>query len=245
MSEVTKSDIAKMIDHSLLHPTMNDQMLRDGIELAKKYHVASVCIKPYAVRMAKELLEGSDVRVGTVVGFPHGNSRIDVKVFETKKAIADGAVEVDMVVNTGKVLSEDWDYITEEINDIVEVTKKHGVALKVIFETDFLPKDTHKIKLCKICSILNVEFVKTSTGYGFGKLADGNYNYKGATSEDLVLMRKHSSPEVQVKAAGGIRPLEDTLRVRELGVTRIGATATEAIILAVDGKEAGTTPEGY
>lgn len=245
MSKVSKSEIAKMIDHSLLHPTMDDQVLRDGIELAKKYQVASVCIKPYAVQMAKELLEGSNVMVGTVVGFPHGSSRIDVKVFETKKAIEDGAVEIDMVVNTGKVLSEDWDYITEEIHDIVEVTKKQGVALKVIFENDFLPKDMHKIKLCKICSVLNVDFVKTSTGYGYTKQADGSYNYKGATSEDLALMRKHSSPEVQVKAAGGVRTLEDTLRVRELGVTRIGATATEAIIRAVEGQEAGEAPEGY
>lgn len=245
MSKVSKSEIAKMIDHSLLHPTMDDQVLRDGIELAKKYQVASVCIKPYAVQMAKELLEGSNVMVGTVVGFPHGSSRIDVKVFETKKAIEDGAVEIDMVVNTGKVLSEDWDYIAEEINDIVEVTKKQGVALKVIFENDFLPKDMHKIKLCKICSILNVDFVKTSTGYGYTKQADGSYNYKGATSEDLALMRKHSSPEVQVKAAGGVRTLKDTLRVRELGVTRIGATATEAIIRAVEGQEAGEAPEGY
>jgi len=245
MSELTKAEIAKMIDHSLLHPTMDDQDLRDGIELAKKYKVASVCIKPYAVKMAKELLEGSDVMVGTVIGFPHGNSRIDVKVFETEKAIEDGADEIDMVVNAGKVLSEDWDYVTEEIYEVVELTKKHGVALKVIFENDFLPKDIHKIKLCKICSVLSVEFVKTSTGYGYTKQADGTYNYQGATEHDLTLMRKHSDPEVEVKAAGGVRTLEDTLKVRELGVTRIGATATEAIILAVDGREAGESPAGY
>jgi len=224
---------------------MDDQILKDGIELAKKYNVASVCIKPYAVKMAAELLAGSDVMVGTVIGFPHGNSRIDVKVFETERAIDDGAVEIDMVVNAGKVLSEDWDYVTEEISAIVDVTKKHGVSLKVIFENDFLPEDSHKKKLCKICSVLNVEFVKTSTGYGYTKQADGTYNYKGATEHDLVLMRKHSSPEVEVKAAGGVRTLEDTLKVRALGVTRIGATATEAIILAVDGQEAGEWPAGY
>lgn len=245
MSNVSKLEIAKMIDHSLLHPTMDDQILKDGIELAKKYNVASVCIKPYAVKMAAELLAGSDVMVGTVIGFPHGNSRIDVKVFETERAIDDGAVEIDMVVNAGKVLSEDWDYVTEEISAIVDVTKKHGAALKVIFENDFLPEDSHKKKLCKICSVLNVEFVKTSTGYGYTKQADGTYNYRGATEHDLVLMRKHSSPEVEVKAAGGVRTLEDTLKVRALGVTRIGATATEAIILAVDGQEAGEWPAGY
>jgi deoxyribose-phosphate aldolase len=245
MPRVTKAEIAKMIDHSLLHPTMNDQVLKEGIELAKKYNVASVCIKPYAVKMAAELLEGSDVMVGTVIGFPHGNSRVDVKVFETERAIEDGAVEIDMVVNVGKVLSEDWEYVSREIAAIAATTKKHGAALKVIFENDFLPEDKYKIRLCEICSQLKVEFVKTSTGYGYVKQPDGSYNYKGATDADLILMRKHSDPEVKVKAAGGIRTLGDTLKVRALGVTRIGATATEAIILAVEGEQALGAPEGY
>ena len=245
MGKVTRQEIAKMIDHSLLHPTMDDRALREGIELARKYNVASVCIKPYAVKMAADMLKGSDVMVCSVIGFPHGNSRVDVKVFETERAIDDGAVEIDMVVSTGKVLSEDWDYVSREIGAIVSVTKKHGAALKVIFENDFLPEDKYKIRLCEICSELKVEFVKTSTGYGFVKQSDGTYAYRGATHEDLVLMRKHSDPGVEVKAAGGIRTLEDTLKVRELGVTRIGATATEAIILAVDGGQAGKTPEGY
>lgn len=245
MRTVSKLEIAKMIDHSLLHPTMDDQTLRDGIELARKYNVATVCIKPYAVKMAADMLQGSEVMVCTVIGFPHGNSRVDVKVYETERAIDDGAVEIDMVVNTGKVLSEDWDYVTNEIAAIVAVTKKHGAAVKVIFENDFLPEEKHKIRLCEICSKLKVEFVKTSTGYGFVKQPDGSYGYKGATGDDLVLMRKHSDPAVEVKAAGGIRTLEDTLKVRELGVTRIGATATEAILLAVDGKEAGESPEEY
>jgi deoxyribose-phosphate aldolase len=233
MSKVTEFEIAKMIDHSLLHPTMDDQVLKEGIQLAKKYNVASVCIKPYAVKLAADLLRGSDVMVGTVIGFPHGNSKVEVKVFETERAIEDGAVEIDMVVNTGKVLSEDWTYVDDEIGKVVAVTKKHGAALKVIFENDFLPDDVYKIKLCKICSKYKVAFVKTSTGYGFVKQPDGSYNYRGATVEDLTLMRRHSDPEVQVKAAGGVRTLEDTLRVRELGVTRIGATATEAILLAI------------
>lgn len=245
MKVISKHELAKMIDHSLLHPTMDDQTLKEGIELARKYDVASVCIKPYAVQMAAEMLQGSDVMVCTVIGFPHGNSRVDVKVFETERAIDDGAVEIDMVVNTGKVLSEDWDYVKDEIASIVTVTKKHGAALKVIFENDFLPDEKHKIKLCEICSELEVEFVKTSTGYGFVKQSDGSYAYKGATHEDLVLMRKHTDPAVEVKAAGGVRTLEDTLKVKELGVTRIGATATEAIIRAVDGQNGGNTPEGY
>ena len=245
MTKVTVQEIAKMIDHSLLHPTMDDQTLKDGIELARKHDVASVCIKPYAVKMAAEMLEGSDVLVGTVIGFPQGNSRIDVKVFETERAIEDGADEIDMVVNIGKVLSGDWDYIDAEIASVAAVTKKHGATLKVIFENDFLPDDKFKIKLCEICNIHQVEFVKTSTGYGFVKQADGSYNYRGATHPDLQLMRKHADPNIQVKAAGGVRTLEDTLKVRELGVTRIGATATEAILGAIEGEEAGVIPEGY
>ena len=245
MKAISKLEIAKMIDHSLLHPTMDDQTLMDGIKLARKYNVASVCIKPYAVKMAAEMLQGSDVMVCTVIGFPHGNSRVDVKVYETERAIDDGAVELDMVVNTGKVLSEDWDYVRDEIGSIIAVTKKHGATLKVIFENDFLPEEKHKIRLCEICNELKVEFVKTSTGYGFVKQSDGTYGYKGATHDDLVLMRKHADPGVEVKAAGGVRTLEDTLKVRELGVTRIGATATEAIILAVDGEKAREIPEGY
>lgn len=245
MSSVTKHEIAKMIDHSLLHPTMNDQALKEGCELAVKYNVASVCIKPYAVSMAAELLEGSDVMVGTVVGFPHGSSRIDVKIFEAERAIDDGAVEIDMVVNTGKVLSEDWDYVSREIGAIAEVTRKHGAALKVIFENDFLPEDRYKIRLCEICSSHKVAFVKTSTGYGYVRQPDGSYNYRGATQPDLVLMRKHAAPEVQVKAAGGVRTLKDALELRDLGVTRIGATATEAIVNAVQGEIKGELPEGY
>jgi deoxyribose-phosphate aldolase len=224
---------------------MDDQTLKDGIELARKHDVASVCIKPYAVKMAAEMLEGSDVLVGSVIGFPQGNSRVDVKVFETERAIEDGADEIDMVVNIGKVLSEDWDYIDAEIAAVAAVTKKHRAALKVIFENDFLPDDKFKIKLCEICNSHRVEFVKTSTGYGFVKQADGSYNYKGATHPDLQLMRKHADPGIQVKAAGGVRTLEDALKVRELGVTRIGATATEAILGAIEGDEASDIPEGY
>lgn len=245
MEKINKLEIAKMIDHSLLHPTMDDRILKEGIELAKKFHVASVCIKPYAVKMAAQMLKGTDVMVSTVVGFPHGNSRVDVKVFETELAIDDGAEEIDMVVNIGKVLSEDWDYVYREIEAVVEVTKRYGAALKVIFENDFLDNDLHKIKLCEICSELSVEFVKTSTGYGFVKQSDGTYSYKGATEEDLILMRRYSDNSVEVKAAGGVRTLEDTLKVRALGVTRIGATATEAILKAVDGKKAEDSPEGY
>jgi deoxyribose-phosphate aldolase len=222
--------IAKMIDHSLLHPTMTDKELEEGCALARHYDVASVCIKPYYVKQAAQLLAGSDVLVCTVIGFPHGNSTIAIKVKETELACKDGATEIDMVVNVGKVLSEDWRYVKSEIFAINKMCKKHGAILKVIFENDFLPKDKHKIKLCKICSILGVAFVKTSTGYGFVKGADGKYSYEGATEHDLILMRKHSAPEVQIKAAGGVRTLDGLLRVAELGCTRLGASATATIM---------------
>jgi len=224
------TEIAKMIDHSLLHPAMNDEDLREGCLLAKKYNVASVCIKPYAVKMAAEILKGSDVKVGTVVGFPHGNSLVDIKVFETEKALTDGAEEIDLVINIGKVLSEDWTYIEYEVKSVVETTKKNNAILKVIFENDFLPEEKYKIRLCEICSKHKVDFVKTSTGYGFTKCEDGRYSYKGATVEDVKLMRKYSDPCVQVKAAGGVRTLTDLLKMKELGVTRIGASATAAIL---------------
>ena len=247
MIKLTALEIAKMIDHSLLHPTMDEKILKEGCEIAKQYNVASVCIKPYAVKMAVELLSGTDVLVGTVIGFPHGSNTTKVKVFETEEAIKDGAVEIDMVVNIGKVLDEDWKYVEDEIKQINKTCKKENAILKVIFENDFLPEDKYKIKLCEICNNLKVAFVKTSTGYGFTKQPDGSYNYKGATEHDLKLMRKYTNPKIEVKAAGGVRTLEDTLKVRSLGVTRIGATATEAIVSAVSGKNVNATdvPGGY
>ena len=223
-------ELAKMIDHSLLHPTLTDRELKEGCEIAVRYDVASVCIKPYAVRQAVEWLKGSDVAVGAVIGFPHGNSTIKIKVLEARHACTDGAVEIDMVVNAGKVLGEDWDYVKEEIGAVAEETHKHHAIVKVIFENDFLTDDKYKIRLCGICAEAGADFVKTSTGYGFVKGNDGRYGYLGATVHDLQLMRKHSPGRVQVKAAGGIRTLDDLLKVREIGVTRIGATATVAIM---------------
>ncbi len=226
----TIKDISKMIDHSLLHPTMTDKDLVEGCKIAKEYDVAAVCIKPYFVKEAAEILKDSDVKVCSVIGFPHGNGTIQAKVFETKVACKDGATEIDMVVNTGKVLGEDWRYVKKEINAINKECVKHGAILKVIFENDFITKDKYKIKLCKICSIIGVAFIKTSTGYGYVKQSNGDYNYKGATESDLILMRKYADPNVQIKAAGGVRTLDGLLKVRELGCTRLGATATIAII---------------
>ncbi|MBE0655509.1 MAG: deoxyribose-phosphate aldolase [Bacteroidales bacterium] len=223
-------ELAKMIDHSILHPAMTDDDLRKECEIARQYDVASVCVKPYAVKQAVRYLKDSDVEVGSVIGFPHGNSSIEVKVFETKKAVEDGATEIDMVINIGKVLGNQWDYTEKEIGSILKITKENNAILKVIFENDYLPDDSFKIRLCEICSKLKVDFVKTSTGFGFVKGPDGRYSYDGATDHDLELMRKHSDPDVQVKAAGGVRTLDQLLRVRELGCTRSGATTTVAIL---------------
>jgi deoxyribose-phosphate aldolase len=228
MNKVT--EVAKMIDHSILHPTLTDDDLRRECEVARKYNVASVCVKPYAVKLAAEFIRGSDVLVGCVIGFPAGNSSINVKAYETETACKDGAVEIDMVINIGKALQEDWQYIEEEIKTVVETSHRYGAITKVIFETDFVTKDEHKIKLCEICSKVGADYVKTSTGFGFVKGQDGKYSYAGATAHNLSLMRKHSAPGVKVKAAGGVRTLTDLLKFKELGITRCGATATVTML---------------
>jgi len=222
--------IAKMIDHSLLHPTLTDDQLMAGCAVAAQYQVASVCIKPHAVADAVQWLRGSEVRVGTVIGFPHGHCCTDIKVHEAELACQQGALEVDMVVNIGKVLGEDWSYVEKEIAAVLAVTRQGRALLKVIFENDYLPQDRHKIRLCELCSRIGVDFVKTSTGYGFVLGPDQRYGYQGATDHDLQLMRAHCAAQVQIKAAGGIRTLDDVLRVQKLGVARVGATATATIL---------------
>lgn len=223
-------ELAKMIDHSVLHPTMTDMDLKRECETARRYNVASVCVKPYAVNQAVEYLRGSDILVGCVVGFPAGNSAIDVKVFEVKKACRDGAVEIDMVINIGKVLQGDWAYIEKEIKVITNTCHKNGAIVKVIFETDFVSKEEDIVKLCEICTRIGVDFVKTSTGFGFVKQAGGDYNYAGATIPVLKLMKKSIGPSVKLKAAGGIRTLNQLIEVKKVGCTRCGATATQAIL---------------
>lgn len=229
--------MAKMIDHSLLHPTMTDQELEDGCKLAAKYGVASVCIKPYAVKRAAELLAGSGVNVGAVIGFPHGNSTTESKRYETELACREGAVEIDMVINVGKALGGDWDYVECDVKAVCDEAHKHGAKVKVIFENDYLSKggaglssDEFKTKLCQLCERAGADWVKTSSGYGFVKQADGSYNYQGATEHDLALMRASVSANVQVKAAGGVRDLDGLIKVRDLGATRCGATATAAML---------------
>lgn len=233
------AELAKMIDHSLLHPTLTDGDLEEGCALAAKYQVASVCVKPCHVKRAVEFLKGSGVRVGTVVGFPHGGSALEVKRYETEMACREGALEIDMVINIGKALAGDWEYLEREIRIICEEAHGRGAIVKVIFENDFLPVDEVKIQLCKISEKAGADYVKTSTGYGFVKQGDGAFNSKGATEHDLKLMREHCSPRVKVKAAGGVRNLNDLIKVRDLGAERCGASATVAMLEEYKRRAAG------
>ncbi|MDX1283433.1 MAG: deoxyribose-phosphate aldolase [Draconibacterium sp.] len=219
-------ELAKMIDHSILHPTMTDEDLARECAVAAKYDVASVCVKPYAVTQAVEHLKGTDVLVGCVIGFPAGNSKIEVKVFETEQACKDGAVEIDMVINVAKALQGDWDYIEKEIGAVTEVCHKNGAIVKVIFETDYVSQKEDIAKLCAICTKVEADYVKTSSGFGFVKQENGDYNYVGATIENLKLMKTSSGPNVKVKAAGGVRSLDGLIAVQEAGCSRCGATAT-------------------
>ena len=217
--DYTYHDIAKMIDHSLLNPTLTARQLEQGCRLALDYDCASVCIMPYALGRCAEILKGSTLKASTTIGFPHGGHTTVTKVAEALSALDDGGQELDMVVNISKVLSEDWDYVRQDIGAVIDVTHSRGQKVKVIFENCYL-QDQHKIKLCEICGELGADWVKTSTGYGTG----------GATIEDLKLMRQHSPANVQVKAAGGVRSLEKLLEVRALGVTRVGASRTADIL---------------
>jgi deoxyribose-phosphate aldolase len=233
----TCEELAGMIDHSLLHPTLTDGELEEGCRQAVRYGVASVCLKPYWVRRAAQLLAGSRVAVGAVVGFPHGGSTSEVKRYETEMACREGAAEIDMVINIGKALSGDWGYVESDIRAVCQEAHGREAKVKVILENDYLAKggaglssEEIKRKLCQVAERAGADWVKTSTGYGFVKGADGKYSYQGATEPDLKLMRASVSARVQVKAAGGVRDLDGLIRVRDLGASRCGATATAAIL---------------
>ena len=215
----TLKDVAKMIDHSLLNPALTRAELEEGCRLARSYDVASVCILPHALKRCAELLKGSTVKASTTLGFPHGGHTTAIKVAEAKQALADGGEELDAVVNVSLVKSGAWDLVRDELKALTDITHAAGQKIKVIFENCHLD-DEQKIRLCQIGGELRVDWVKTSTGYGSG----------GATTEDLKLMRKHSPPHVQVKAAGGVRDLDRLLEVRALGVTRCGASRTADIL---------------
>lgn len=217
--DYTYEQIAKMIDHSLLSPALTVEDLERGWQLALDYDVASVCIMPYYLKRCAEILAGSTVKASTTVGFPHGGHTTAIKVAEAKQALADGGAELDMVVNISRVLSGHWAYVRDDIKAVVDVAHAHGGKVKVIFENCYLD-DHQKIRLCEICGELGADWVKTSTGYGTG----------GATDADLRLMRRYSPPNVQVKAAGGVRTLDRLLQVRALEVTRVGATRTATML---------------
>jgi deoxyribose-phosphate aldolase len=217
--DYTYLDIAKMIDHSLLNPTLTRQQLEEGIRLALDYDTASVCILPYALPLCSAMLKGSHVKASTTIGFPHGGHTTEVKVAEARRALADGGEELDMVVNISAVLSGEWDYVRSDIEAVIGVTHAAGQKVKVIFENCYLNQE-QKIRLCEISSELGADWVKTSTGYAPG----------GATLDDLRLMRQHSAPHVQVKAAGGVRTLDALLEVRAAGATRCGATRTAEML---------------
>jgi deoxyribose-phosphate aldolase len=215
----TYDDIARMIDHSLLNPTLTTADLEAGCQLAVAYNVASVCILPYYLKRCAELLAGSTVAPSTTIGFPHGGQATGVKLAETRQALADGGRELDMVVNISLVLSKQWNQVRDEIRAVTDTTHAAGQKVKVIFENCYL-EDEHKIRLCEICGEVGADWVKTSTGYGTG----------GATMDDLALMRKYAPAVVQVKAAGGVRDLDTLLKVRALGVTRCGASRTKEML---------------
>ncbi|MCP4261861.1 MAG: deoxyribose-phosphate aldolase [Planctomycetes bacterium] len=217
--DYTCHDIAQMIDHSLLRPELTKEDVHRGCEIAKKYKVATVCCRPSEVAQVKQLLQDSDVKTTTVVGFPHGYNKTETKVFEAEQAIKDGAVELDMVINIGRLLDGDNDYVKKDIQAIVEVAHSHDVMVKVIFENYYLTDEQKRIA-CQLCEEAGADFIKTSTGFAGG----------GATIEDLQLMRANVSESVQVKAAGGVRDLDMALKVREIGCTRFGATRTETIL---------------
>jgi len=219
VSAFTHLDLSKMIDHSLLNPTLNEEALERGIQVALAYDTGSVCIMPFALKRCATLLKGSSVKASTTIGFPHGGHTTDAKLAETIQALREGGQELDMVVNISKVLSGDWDYVESDIRIVVDIAHEAGQQVKVIFENCYLNME-QKIRLCQICTELGADWVKTSTGYGTS----------GSTDEDLKLMREHAGPDVQVKAAGGIRDLDALLRVRALGITRVGATATAVIM---------------
>jgi len=216
---VKYEEIAGMIDHSLLKPTMTDKDIEEGCKIADQYKVATVCVRPSDVPLAGKILKNSSVLVTTVIGFPHGTTTTACKVGEAKEAIDNGCKELDVVCNIGKVKSHAWDYVKQDLKAVIDLCHSRKVKTKVIFENCFLCEE-EIIEMCKICSDLDADWVKTSTGYGTG----------GAEDKDLKIMRQYSKPSVQVKAAGGIRTLERAIEIRMLGVTRFGCTATVGIL---------------
>lgn len=221
--------IVSLIDHSVLQPTQTDADLRAASKFCVELGTASICVKPSMVPLATELLAGSTVVPCTVIGFPHGGTTTATKVRETEIACREGAREVDMVVNIGRVLAEDWQFVLDDIRAVVDAARAEGAITKVIFETGLLPTDALKIQLCRLSELAGAAFVKTSTGFGMVKDETGGMRATGATEHDVRLMREHVSAKVQVKASGGMRSYADAKKFADLGCTRLGTSATEAI----------------
>ena len=213
------NEIAKMLDHSLLRPYFTDNDVRAGCEIALKYNIASVCARPSDMKLVSALLAGSSVAVSTVIGFPHGSSTTQTKVFESERAMDDGATELDMVLNIGKLKSGDTAYVESDIRAVVEAAHARGAIVKVILENCFLTDD-EKRAACGISAAAGADYVKTSTGYGTS----------GATIKDLELMRGAVPPRVKIKAAGGLRTLDAVLATKAAGANRCGVSATESIM---------------
>ena len=219
MKTITANDIAKMIDHSLLNPKFTRQEIEEGCKIAAEYDAATVCVKPCDVEVAYSILKDTDVLTTTVIGFPHGSNLTAIKVEETRLAIEQGCKEVDVVMNIGRFLSGDFDLVKNDIAAVVAEAHKSGVIVKVILENAYLTPQQVEAA-CKLCVEAEADFVKTSTGYA----------PTGAKVSDLKIMRAAVPADVQVKAAGGVRQLEDALAVRALGVTRFGCTTTAKMV---------------
>jgi deoxyribose-phosphate aldolase len=231
VDNLTERQIAKTIDHSLLRPELDDAFVADGCRLAAAYDVASVCVRPVDVRRAVAILAGTDVKVGTVIGFPHGSSTTATKVHEADRALADGAVELDMVIDIGALKSGRDADVQADVAAVVQAAHAGGTIVKVIFENHYLTPD-EIVRACHLTEAAGGDFVKTSTGFAAS----------GATHEDLALMRRSVSPHIRVKAAGGVRTLDALIDVMNLGVTRVGATATKTIIDDFRARKAGQAP---
>lgn len=217
--DLTVKQIAKMIDHSLLQPNMTRRDIDKGCDIAVKYETKTVCVRGYDVAYSLKRLKGSDVEISVVTGFPHGNSTIKSKIYEIEEALGNGAIEIDTVIPIGLFLSGEYDYVKKEIGEILQVCNKYNALLKVIFENHYLTSE-QIVKCCQICDDLDVHFVKTSTGYA----------PSGANVEDLKIMRKYCKDNIQIKAAGGIRNLDQFLEYYNIGVSRQGTRSTVAII---------------
>ncbi len=230
MNTLKAQDIADMIDHSLLNPAFSTEEIKKGLEIAKEYNCVSVCVRPCDVTLANTMLKGTNVKVTSVIGFPHGSNLTDVKVYEAKRAIEQGCVEIDMVLNIGRLVSGDYEYVEKDIRAVVEAAHEKNVLVKVILENAYLT-DEQKTEACHICDRAGADYTKTSTGYA----------PSGATIHDLKLMRANTPMRMKVKAAGGVRALDDALLVKAVGGSRFGCTRTVTMMADARKREAEGT----